>query len=94
MTPRRLHRGSAITAISKAGTLVWLRVEKVDRNRIDTLYDRSVKQTTKFLDRFANDFIFIQFPLLVSSEGFTWCRGHVTEHHEAAASMLAASAMK
>lgn len=86
----RLHRGSAITAISKAGTLVWLRVEKVDRNRIDTLYDRSVR----FANTFGLDHVFVQFPLLVSSEGFTWCRGHVLERDEAAASMLAAAAMR
>jgi hypothetical protein len=84
------RRGHAITALALDGGLLWLHVDRVVRNRIDTYYATVVR----LRDSFSAADTLAQFPLLVSSEGLTWCYGHVTDKNEAAAAMLASAAMR
>ena len=82
---RRLRSRDPITALSDDGKFVKLVVEEAVRGRIDALYATGVY---KGVPR-----SFMRYPLHVRDEHVTWVRGHVSEHDEAGAALLASAAM-
>ena len=74
---RRLRSRDPITALTDSGQLVRLGVEEVVRGRINTLYADGTFRDARGL----------------ADEDLWWTRGHVAEHDEGAAAMLAAAAM-